>query len=207
MTASALGSALGGDGRALERIERDVDLGGRPASRPSRRYRASAPRRARPRRSRRCRRWRAMLSAVRMASTAAWSAAFSSPRPISCEAASAAASVTRTASSARLRSILPCLGHRFLRRRLCAAPSAQKCLDADQAGPSAHRASALAMRCQARAASPPLPSRAWSAPPAPRPDCDRPRWSIDSSEMRSSAQRRGDTAAITPGRSCTIRRM
>src|ERR1700720_1911306 len=47
------------------------------------------------------------LSVVRMASTAAWSAIFSSPRPISLEAASAAASVTRTASSARLRSILP----------------------------------------------------------------------------------------------------
>src|SRR4051812_31276916 len=46
------------------------------------------------------------LSAVRMASTAAWSAAFSSPRPISREAASAAASVTRTTSSARLRSII-----------------------------------------------------------------------------------------------------
>ena len=40
-----------------------------------------------------------------MALTAAWSAAFSSPRPIRREAASAAASVTRTVSSARLRSI------------------------------------------------------------------------------------------------------
>ena len=47
-----------------------------------------------------------LLSAVRMASTAAWSAAFSSPRPIQRDAASAAASVTRTTSSARLRSIL-----------------------------------------------------------------------------------------------------
>src|SRR5262245_6174500 len=46
------------------------------------------------------------LSARRMASTAAWSAAFSSPRPISIEAESAAASVTRTTSSARLRSIV-----------------------------------------------------------------------------------------------------
>ena len=55
-----IGQTLGGDGRALERIERDVDLGA-PAwpARPSRRCRASAPRRARPRRSRRCRRWRA----------------------------------------------------------------------------------------------------------------------------------------------------
>ena len=101
-----IGQALGGDGGAFQRIERDVDLGAR-RRRPSRRYRASAPRRARPRRSPRCRRWRATLSAVRMASTAAWSAIFSSPRPISLEAASAAASVTRTASSARLRSILP----------------------------------------------------------------------------------------------------
>src|SRR5262245_21333491 len=46
-----------------------------------------------------------LLSAERMASTAAWSAAFSSPRPIRREAASAAASVTRTASKARFRSI------------------------------------------------------------------------------------------------------
>src|SRR5689334_13893457 len=45
------------------------------------------------------------LSARRIASTAAWSAAFSSPRPMRREAASAAASVTRTTSSARLRSI------------------------------------------------------------------------------------------------------
>src|SRR3546814_8187499 len=41
----------------------------------------------------------------RMAFTAAWSAAFSSPRPIRRDAASAAASVTRTVSRARLRSI------------------------------------------------------------------------------------------------------
>ena len=47
-----------------------------------------------------------LFSALRMASTAAWSAAFSSPRPIQRDAASAAASVTRTTSSARLRSIL-----------------------------------------------------------------------------------------------------
>src|SRR5712664_3242246 len=47
------------------------------------------------------------FSVVRMASTAAWSAIFSSPRPLSLDAARAAASVTRTASSARLRSILP----------------------------------------------------------------------------------------------------
>src|SRR5438477_1066831 len=47
-----------------------------------------------------------LFSACRIASTAAWSAAFSSPRPISREADNAASSVTRTASSARLRSIL-----------------------------------------------------------------------------------------------------
>src|SRR5579871_6906318 len=47
-----------------------------------------------------------LLRACRIASTAAWSAAFSSPRPISRDADKAAASVTRTASSARLRSIL-----------------------------------------------------------------------------------------------------
>ena len=85
-----VGAALGGDRRAFERIERDVDLGALRRCRPFRRYRASAPRRARPRRSRRCRRSPALLSAWRIASTAAWSAAFSSPRPISREADSAA---------------------------------------------------------------------------------------------------------------------
>ena len=40
----------------------------------------------------------------RIASTAAWSAAILSPRPTQRAAASAAASVTRTSSSARLRS-------------------------------------------------------------------------------------------------------
>jgi len=38
------------------------------------------------------------------------------------------------------------------------------------------------------------------------PDCERPRCSIDSSEMRSLAST-PDTAAITPGRSCTISRI
>ena len=38
------------------------------------------------------------------------------------------------------------------------------------------------------------------------PDCERPRCSIDSSEMRSLASA-PDTAEITPGRSCTIRRI
>src|SRR5258708_1686447 len=62
-----------------------------------------------------------LLSASRIASTAAWSAAFSSPRPIQRDAESAAASVTRTASSARLRSIFEVSGTAFLlscRRRL-----------------------------------------------------------------------------------------
>ena len=68
-TASAFGPPLAVMRGALERIERDVDLRAR-RRRPSRRYRASAPRRARPRRSPRCRRWRALLSALRMASTA-----------------------------------------------------------------------------------------------------------------------------------------
>src|ERR1700730_1673634 len=49
-----------------------------------------------------------------LASTAAWSPAFSSPRPIQREPESAAASVTRTASSARLRSIFEVSGTAFL---------------------------------------------------------------------------------------------
>ncbi|PAV93806.1 hypothetical protein WR25_07289 [Diploscapter pachys] len=44
------------------------------------------------------------LSAARIASTAAASAAFSSPRPVNVEAAIAAASVTRTISRTRTRS-------------------------------------------------------------------------------------------------------
>src|SRR6266850_1416167 len=55
-----------------------------------------------------------LLSASLIASTAAWSAAFSSPRPIQRDAESAAASVTRTASSARLRSIFEVSGTAFL---------------------------------------------------------------------------------------------
>ena len=47
------------------------------------------------------------FSAVRMASTATWSAAFSSPQPARRSAAMAAASVTRAASSARFRSSEP----------------------------------------------------------------------------------------------------
>src|SRR3954447_20668114 len=45
-----------------------------------------------------------VLSAVRIASTAAASVAFSSPRPTSFDAATAAASVTRTISRTRTRS-------------------------------------------------------------------------------------------------------
>jgi hypothetical protein len=47
-----------------------------------------------------------LFSAVRMASTATWSAFFSWPRPTSFQAAVAAASVTRTASSSSVRSKL-----------------------------------------------------------------------------------------------------
>src|SRR5438105_7100195 len=46
------------------------------------------------------------LNALRMASTAAWSAPFSSPRPIRRAEAIAAASVSRTASSPMFRSIM-----------------------------------------------------------------------------------------------------
>src|SRR5215468_8217651 len=50
--------------------------------------------------------WMCRVSnALRMASTAAWSERFFSPRPISRAAAIAASSVTRTTSSARLRSM------------------------------------------------------------------------------------------------------
>src|SRR6516165_6509901 len=69
-----------------------------------------------------------LFSASRIASTAAWSAAFSSPRPISREAERAAASVTRTASSARLRSIFDVSGMAF--PPACAELNAQ-ILDAD----------------------------------------------------------------------------
>src|ERR1700737_4828786 len=55
-----------------------------------------------------------LFSASLIASPAAWSAAFSSPRPIQREAERAPASVTRTASSARLRSIFEVSGTAFL---------------------------------------------------------------------------------------------
>ena len=49
-----------------------------------------------------------LLSSRRMASTAAWSAAFSLPRPRSRAADTAARSVTRTISSERMRSSIRC---------------------------------------------------------------------------------------------------
>src|SRR5260370_41104210 len=80
------------------------------------------------------------LSVVRMASTAAWSAFFSSPRPISLEAARAAASVTRTASSARLRSILPALlPLSAIASSAGASLRPLKRFDPDQPGPLGHR--------------------------------------------------------------------
>ena len=66
--------------------------------------RASAPRPSRPRRSRRCRPCGSCASTACMPSTAAWSAASLSPGRRSARPRSAAASVTRTSSSARLRS-------------------------------------------------------------------------------------------------------
>src|SRR5215475_272347 len=78
-----------------------------------------------------------VLSALRMASTAAWSAFFSSPRPISLDAASAAASVTRTASSARLRSSFTSLA--IVSSVGACAGASLKRLDADQARLLGHR--------------------------------------------------------------------
>src|SRR5215472_18793270 len=70
-----------------------------------------------------------LFNASLIASTAAWSAAFSSPRPIQREAERAAASVTRTASNARLRSIFEVSGTAFLLFRC--GRSASEVLDAD----------------------------------------------------------------------------
>ena len=99
-----VGHAVRGQPRALQRVDRDVDLGRRRRRRRARRCRASAPRPSRPRRSPRCRPSGPVGSTACIPSTAAWSAASLSPRPSSRAAASAAASVTRTSSSARLRS-------------------------------------------------------------------------------------------------------
>src|SRR5262245_63175390 len=76
-----------------------------------------------------------------MASTAAWSAFFSSPRPISLEAASAAASVTRTASSARLRSSFTSLAivSSVGVSAWGSAPFSLESFDPDQAGLLGHR--------------------------------------------------------------------
>ncbi len=116
-----VGQPLGGDRGAFQRIERDVDLGPVARRRPSRRYRASAPRRARPRRSPPCPRSRGRSAPGAWRRPRPGRPRFSSPRPISRDAASAAASVTRTASSARLRSMRstfccrPCLSLRSSR--------------------------------------------------------------------------------------------
>ena len=92
-----------GEGGALDRVDRDVDLRHRaaPTSSPLKSIGASSfspsPMTTMPSID-------TVLSTRRMASTAAPSAAFLSPRPIHRPAASAAASVTRTSSMARLRS-------------------------------------------------------------------------------------------------------
>ena len=59
-----------------------------------------------------------LLSSRRMASTAAWSAAFSSPRPRSRAAATAARSVTRTISIERMRSSIEVVRNSDRRHRL-----------------------------------------------------------------------------------------
>src|SRR5580700_8249283 len=79
-----------------------------------------------------------LFNASRIASTAAWSAAFSSPRPISREAESAAASVTRTASNARLRSIFDVSGMAFL-LVFVEGLLFSEIFDADHAGRLEHR--------------------------------------------------------------------
>ena len=75
-------------------------------TRPSRRYTASAPRPSRPRRSPRCPRWRPRRTRAASPPPPPRRPRSSLPRPIQRDAASAAASVTRTSSSARLRSLL-----------------------------------------------------------------------------------------------------
>src|SRR5579883_2177346 len=72
-----------------------------------------------------------LLRAKRIASTAAWSAAFSSPRPMRREAERAAASVTRTASRARLRSITAVLS--IVPPSACFSFGVLEILDADHA--------------------------------------------------------------------------
>jgi hypothetical protein len=83
-----IGQALGGDGGALQRIEGDVDLGHAALAQADlladiehRRLVALALA------DHHGASMASELSVVRMASTAAWSAIFSSPRPISLEAA------------------------------------------------------------------------------------------------------------------------
>ncbi len=104
ITAIALGMPERAQARALERVDGDVDERRRAVADLPRRCGASAPRPSRPRRSRRRRPCGSCARTACIPSTAAWSAATLSPRPIQRALASAAASVTRTSSSARLRS-------------------------------------------------------------------------------------------------------
>ena len=98
--------------RALERVDGDVDRRRRAVADVLAVVRASAPRPSRPRRSRRRRPCGSSPRTACMPSTAAWSAAILSPRPTQRAACSAAASVTRTSSRARLRSgvAVPAIG-------------------------------------------------------------------------------------------------
>ena len=103
--------AGGAEVGALERIDGDVDAGAVRAAlaarRPPRRRRASAPCRARPRRSRSGRRWPGVSISRRIASTATWSECLRSPRPMVWAAAIAACSVTRMKSCSRSWSTRP----------------------------------------------------------------------------------------------------
>src|SRR4051812_8487530 len=77
------------------------------------------------------------LNALRIASTAAWSASFSSPRPITRAEAIAAASVSRTASSPMFLSMrvsLRCLGPERLQEPVGSARRPQPGADADVHG-------------------------------------------------------------------------
>ncbi len=98
---------LGADGGAFQRDRRRCRPRGRRRCRPPRRCRASGSRPSRLRRSRPGRGCAPCRARVRMASTAALSAAFSSPRPRRRAAAMAAASVTRATSPTRTRSSPP----------------------------------------------------------------------------------------------------
>ena len=97
-------AAVGGEPRALERVDGDVDLRRRAVADLARRCGASAPRPSPPRRSPRrrpCGRCGARRACRRRPPGRPPPCR---PCPTSCAADSAAASVTRTSSSARLRS-------------------------------------------------------------------------------------------------------